>query len=133
MIKRIIFTLLFLVHFLYPADNVFRIIASANINNEIYPCGWKKKPAGGLARRATVIDDFKKDVKNHYIVDAGNLLFKKTILEPGISGEVALVNADIILQSFDKIGCHAFSPGSKDFSAGKTFIVEASKKIQFPF
>ena len=99
MIKRIVFILFILFHFLYPANNVFRIIASANINNEIDPCGWKKKPTGGLARRATVIDGFKKEIKNHYVVDAGNLLFKKTILEPGVSGEVALINADIILKS----------------------------------
>ena len=55
-----------------------RIIASANINNEIDPCGWKKKPTGGLARRATVVDEFKNSIKDYYIVDAGNLLFKKT-------------------------------------------------------
>ena len=79
MTKKVVLILFLLVHFLYPANNVFRIIASANINNEIDPCGWKKKPTGGLARRATVIDDFKEDVRNHYIVDAGNLLFKKTI------------------------------------------------------
>ncbi len=39
MIKRVIFLLCFLIHFLYAADNTFRIIASANINNEIDPCG----------------------------------------------------------------------------------------------
>jgi len=37
------------------------------------------------------------------------------------------------LKSFNKIGCDAFSPGEKDFSAGKDFIVEASKNTEFPF
>tara|TARA_Y100001970_G_scaffold293883_1_gene444234 strand:- start:112 stop:1032 length:921 start_codon:yes stop_codon:yes gene_type:complete len=60
-------------------------------------------------------------------------LFKKTSLEPGVGGEIARINADIILQSFDKIGCHAFSPGEKDFAAGKDFIVESSKNVNFPF
>ena len=126
MVKKTVFILFILFHFLYPANNnnIFRIIASANIKNEVDPCGWKKKPTGGLARRATIIDDSKKDIENYYIVDAGNLLFKKTILEPGISREIALINADIILKSFDKMGCSAFSPGEKDFSAGKDFIYE---------
>ena len=31
------------------------------------------------------------------------------------------------------MGCDAFSPGEKDFAAGKDFIVEASKNIEFPF
>ena len=135
MVKKTVFILFILFHFLYPANNnnIFRIIASANIKNEVDPCGWKKKPTGGLARRATIIDDFKKDIENYYIVDAGNLLFKKTILEPGISREIALINADIILKSFDKMGCSAFSPGEKDFSAGKDFIVESSENMEFPF
>ena len=60
-------------------------------------------------------------------------MFKKTILEPGVSGEVSLINADIILKSFDKMGCHAFSPGERDFAAGKNFILEASKNTDFPF
>jgi len=31
------------------------------------------------------------------------------------------------------MGCHAFSPGERDFAAGKDFIVEASKNMEFPF
>ena len=54
-------------------------------------------------------------------------------MEPGISREVALINADVILKTFDKMGCHAFSPGEKDFSAGKDFILEAYKNTNFPF
>jgi len=39
MTKKVTLILFLLIHFLYPANNVFRIIASANINNEIDPCG----------------------------------------------------------------------------------------------
>ena len=31
-----------------------------------------------------------------YVVDAGNLFFKQDILDPGVTTEVALINADII-------------------------------------
>ena len=39
MAKKFFLLLFTLSHLLYPANNVFRIIASANINNEIDPCG----------------------------------------------------------------------------------------------
>jgi len=37
------------------------------------------------------------------------------------------------LKTFDKMGCHAFSPGERDFAAGKDFIMKASKNTDFPF
>ena len=38
------------------------ILGSANVHGEIEPCGWKKKPLGGLARKATIIDQIKQEV-----------------------------------------------------------------------
>ena len=86
---------------------------------------------GGLARKATIIEQYNNN--DIYIVDAGNLFFKSESLEDGIPREVALINADIILNSFNEIGCTAFSPGSKDFAAGKDFILSSSKAASFPF
>ena len=43
------------------------------------------------------------------------------------------MTAAIIVSTFNEIGCHAFSPGSKDFAAGLTFIQEMQNKANFPF
>ena len=43
------------------------------------------------------------------------------------------MTAEIIVSAFNEIGCHAFSPGSKDFAAGLTFIQEMQDKANFPF
>ena len=37
------------------------------------------------------------------------------------------------INAFNKIGCHAFSPGSKDFAAGLNFLKEMQMKANFPF
>ena len=39
----------------------------------------------------------------------------------------------IIINTFNEIGCHAFSPGSKDFAAGLEFVQEMQMLAQFPF
>ena len=52
-------------------------MATANVHNETDPCGWKKKPLGGLARKATIIDNLRSEGFDVLILDAGNLLFKK--------------------------------------------------------
>jgi len=43
------------------------------------------------------------------------------------------MTAEIIVSAFNEIGCHAFSPGSKDFAAGLTFIQEMQRLANFPF
>ena len=43
------------------------------------------------------------------------------------------MTAEIIVSTFNEIGCHAFSPGSKDFAAGLGFIQEMQMLANFPF
>jgi 2',3'-cyclic-nucleotide 2'-phosphodiesterase (5'-nucleotidase family) len=90
---------------------------------------------GGLAQKATILTEYNVNElnTNTFVVDAGDLFFSKNILEPGVSREIALVNANIILESFNKMGCTVFSPGSKDFAAGKDYIKSTYQKAQFPF
>tara|TARA_X000001036_G_scaffold179451_1_gene169950 strand:+ start:281 stop:1246 length:966 start_codon:yes stop_codon:yes gene_type:complete len=66
-------------------------------------------------------------------LDAGNLLFKKETLGPGSPTEIAKLTAETIINSFNKIGCNAFSPGSKDFAAGLNFVQEMQSLAKFPF
>ena len=90
---------------------------------------------GGLARKATILTEYNVNEFNNntFVVDAGDLFFNKKVLEPGIAKEVAFINADIILNAFNKMGCTAFSPGAKDFAAGKDFIIQKKQEANFPF
>ena len=101
------------------ASKQIRIVSTANVHGETDPCGWKKKPLGGLARKATIIDNLRAEGFDVLILDAGNLFFKNEILNAGAPLETAKMTAEIIVTAFNDIGCHAFSPGSKDFAAGK--------------
>ena len=109
-----------------------QIIATTNNNGEIEPCGWKKKPLGGLARKATLIDEINLD-DNSIIVDAGNLLFKDNSISKGVSYDISKITSEIIINSFNEIGCHAFSPGVKDFSLGLDVVREMELLADFPF
>ena len=52
---------------------------------------------------------------------------------PGSPAETAKMTAEIIVAAFNDIGCHAFSPGSKDFAAGLNFVQEMQALANFPF
>ena len=115
------------------ASKQIRIVSTANVHGETDPCGWKKKPLGGLARKATVIDELRSEGFDVVILDAGNLLFKKETLDPGIPTETAKIQAKTIVDAFNVIGCDAFSPGSKDFAAGLNFVQQMQMLANFPF
>ena len=133
MLKKII--ILFLYSFLFGSISEpfnLQIIATTNNNGEIEPCGWKKKPLGGLARKATIVDSKKEQYENLLVLDAGNLFFKKSKLTE-VEQEALKVNAKIIRDSYNIIGCNAFNLGEKDFAAGLEFLLELKEKSNFPY
>ena len=70
---------------------------------------------GGLARKATIIENSKENGLPLFVLDAGNLFFGKDRVLPGVSEETAGVNARIILHASNKMGFEAIRVGSKDF------------------
>ena len=66
-------------------------------------------------------------------MDAGNLFFKKVKESPGIPMENAKLTAEIILESFNAMGCDVLNLGSKDFSGGLDFLLSMEAEANFPF
>ena len=114
-------------------QNHFRLYISADVKGETEPCGWKKKPAGGLARKCTVVNNSIQEGFNTLILDAGNLFFKQDKIDPGVSLDVAKENANTIVSAFNYISCDGFSPGSKDFAAGVDYLKKLSRDSNFDF
>ena len=88
---------------------------------------------GGLARKATVIDQIKKEGTNPIVVDSGNLFFKNNKPTIGLNNEINQINAKTIVDAYNIIGCDAFSLGENDFSNGLDYIVDLRDSANFPF
>ena len=88
---------------------------------------------GGLARKATIIEQLISSNQKPIIVDAGDLFFKNDSYDPGVTLDAAIVNAETIRESFNAMGCDAFSPGQKDFAAGLDFLLEQKNKSNFSY
>ena len=114
-------------------ESHIRMYVTSDVKGETEPCGWKKKPAGGLARKCTVVKNSKAEGFSTLVFDAGNLFFKKDRVDPGVSMDIAKENARTIVSSFNHITCQAFSPGKKDFSAGVDFLKELQASSDFDY
>ena len=68
------------------------------------------------------------------VLDAGDLLFKK-YLNPLPENEFAAMagKAHLIIESFNLMGYDAMGIGDDDLTLGKEFLLEISKKANFPF
>ena len=68
------------------------------------------------------------------VLDAGDLLFKK-FTNPIPEQELKMVTdkAHLIIESFNLMGYNALGIGDDDLTLGKEFLLEISKKANFPF
>lgn len=99
---------------------------------EVDPSGRFRNPLGGLAKRATLISQFKKEGKGILLVDTGNLLFQKPP-QTEIKRKDAILRANLIIQSYNEMGYDGVNIGEKDFIMSVKFFKELTLKAQFPF
>jgi hypothetical protein len=88
---------------------------------------------GGLARRATFIDQLKSGQPNLLLVDAGDLLFSQPFVEVPNAKSMGDLKADLYLQTYNLMKYDAFTPGEIDLSFGVGNLIPLSQKASFPF
>jgi 2',3'-cyclic-nucleotide 2'-phosphodiesterase (5'-nucleotidase family) len=82
-----------------------------------------------------VIQETKKSEKEILVLDAGNLLFFKNVDPslPSAQKKEALLNAQLIVQAFNFMGCDAAGVGTDDLRLGPKDFALVHKMAQFPF
>ena len=78
--------------------------------------------------------DLRESQKGVLVLDSGDLLFKKymnPIQENELKGMAE--KAQLIVESFNLTGYDAIGIGDDDLTLGKEFLLEISKKANFPF
>jgi 2',3'-cyclic-nucleotide 2'-phosphodiesterase (5'-nucleotidase family) len=84
---------------------------------------------GGLARRATVIRDVKRQGENALILDAGNSLFQGK----GSPSSKERKKARLIAAAYGRMGYQVVNVGSDDLAAGIAFLREIQGDFHVPF
>jgi len=80
------------------------------------------------------VKDLRESEKEILVLDSGDLLFKRfsnPIPENELKGMSE--KANLIIESFNLMGCDAIGIGDDDLALGKEFLLEMSKKANFPF
>jgi len=82
-----------------------------------------------------MIQETKKTEKEILVLDAGDLLFFKNIDPslPSAQKREALLNAQLMVQAFNLMGCDATGIGADDLRLGAKDFAALNKMAQFPF
>jgi 2',3'-cyclic-nucleotide 2'-phosphodiesterase (5'-nucleotidase family) len=111
------------------------LLYSSNLQGEYENCGCPSHPLGGLVRRATVIDRARSESDGVLIVDAGDLLlpavFHDDKRRPPATDEVER-RARLMLQTYARMGVHAFLPAERDLAVGPARLARLLKTTHVP-
>jgi len=101
------------------------LIYSTDVKGKIEPCGWKSKPRGGLARRASFLDNIWNENVPFLMVDAGDLFGRRSKDERHQTEFLCEMTGDL---GYDGIGL-----GERDLNYGLPFLLEMVEKYSLPF
>lgn len=105
------------------------LLHSNDLEGEYENCGCPSHPLGGLARRATVIDQARAEADGVLVVDAGDMLLpapaprradeRKDRRAPRDASPIEVERrARLLLAAFARMGIAAFLPAERDLAVG---------------
>lgn len=114
-----------------PTGQDLTIFYSADVQGETEPCGCQSNQLGGLSKKGFQFNKIAADTaKPHLTLDAGNLLFKDSAINPSQS-EQEKMTAHAIVRAYSLSGYQAVSVGNLDLSAGIDFLRDLSAEAKF--
>jgi len=123
---------LFAVSTMVLSQDVATLVVTGSVHGQLDPCGWPKKPLGGLSRKYTAINYLRSIGKDPIILDAGDLLFTKPDFNDSIR-DSEIYRGMMMLEGIERIGCDAINVGQFELAAGLDVLKELSSKSSIPF
>ncbi|RMH37309.1 MAG: bifunctional metallophosphatase/5'-nucleotidase [Nitrospirae bacterium] len=113
-----------IVHASQPASIQLTILHSSEHHGALVPQVRDGKEAGGMARRATIVADIRREGRPVLLVDSGDILIG-TALSSWFRGK-----PDI--EAMNVMGYHAMAAGNHDFDYGLTHLRKLQQLAAFP-
>jgi hypothetical protein len=97
----------------------------------LYPCDCRVESDGGVARRATLIRDFRKQMKNVLVLEAGSSVASGPEDENTQGEELDKKRSGIYLEAMKLMAYDAVLVNGQDFAFGEEFIEPYGKDLPF--
>ncbi|MBI5967148.1 MAG: hypothetical protein HY882_04730 [Deltaproteobacteria bacterium] len=88
---------------------------------------------GGLPRRASFIEQLRRERKNVLLVDTGDMLFSRPPAQGPYTKKMADLKTDLYMKTYNLMGYDAITPGELDLFFRVDNVLQMSKQAFFPF
>lgn len=133
-IKTILLVLssLFLVHCSSWAKEI-TILYTGSTHAMIYPCSCPLEPDGGIARRATLINELKKSNPDTLLLDAGAFIAGGLFDEYTQNAELDSKRSKVNLKAMELMRYDAVNISDNEFNFGRKFLEDCLNGIKMPY
>lgn len=101
------------------------ILYTGSTKSQLEPCGCYQEQAGGLPRRAHIVDQVRQNGFPTLLVDAGNIFDGKE--------EIDTHRCEVNLKVMSAMGYDVLALSEADLSYGNTYLSQLSAVATFPF
>ena len=101
------------------------ILYTGSTKSQLEPCGCYQEQAGGLPRRAYVVDQIRQNGFPTLLVDAGNIFDGKE--------DIDAHRCEVNLKAMSAMGYDVLALSEADISYGKPYLSRLSAVATFPF
>ncbi|MFH1768728.1 MAG: hypothetical protein ABH858_06185 [Candidatus Omnitrophota bacterium] len=110
------------------------VVYTGNSYSSLYPCRvCPRSVGGGVARRATVIEQIKRENKNILLVSAGNLTAGGRLDQESVNAELDEKRTVIYYRTLEAMGYDAAGIGREEFNFGVNFLKSNLTGMGFKF
>jgi len=109
------------------------IIYTGDTHAALYPCNCPIERDGGLARRATLINQLKKDNPNTLVLDAGRFFAGGALDEYTQNTELDMQRTQVNLRAMELMKYDAVAVSDDEFNFGREFLQDSIEKSSLVF
>ena len=109
------------------------ILYTGETHAMLYPCNCPKEPDGGVARRATLIKELRRENPNTLVLDSGGFFAGGLMDEYTQNTALDMQRTLINLKAIDLMKYDALAIGDDEFNFGRVFLEENVAKANLAF
>lgn len=117
----------------YAKDKELTLIYTGETHAMLYHCACPVEQDGGLARRATLINQLRKQNPESLVLDSGNFFGAGLLDQNTQNTQLDMLRSGIALRAMELMRYDALNLSDDEFNFGKDFLMDNISKVKLKF
>ncbi len=110
-----------------------RLLFTGDVMGDYEPCDCREQPLGGIAQRAYLVGELRRDGGAAVLLDAGNLVTRGHVAVGPDAAAWRKVGAMVLVDAYSTMGVDAVNVGPLDLAFGLSYLQKLQRRAAFPW